>query len=95
MSMPGAHVGRIIPQPDDRLGQVVLKSKYAYAGGAQSEKFSTGRFQPEKPGGQHPQHVTAGKYQHIALDRAHAFEHLIGAPPYLRGHFAARAAIAE
>src|SRR5215470_16220558 len=55
------HVTIIVPQPDRRLGQVVLVTQRAKARGTQHEVPAGRRFEAEPAGSEHPQEMTARK----------------------------------
>ena len=95
MSMIGAQMSRVVPQPDNGLGQVVFESKNADAGSVQGEKFSARGFEAEKAGGQDAQKMPARKYQHVAFHCADAGQHAIGTDTDLRGHLAAGTTVPE
>src|ERR1051325_2886942 len=71
-------VAGIAPESDHRPGEAVLIAEYTDAGRAQYEKHSCDGFQPEPPGREHAQKVTAGKNQDMAGDRAETIHDAIG-----------------
>ena len=61
-------MARFVPQPDYRLGQVVVFiAQRTEACGAQQEVPAIRRVQTDPAGGEHPQEMPARKNQHVTL----------------------------
>src|SRR5947208_12751372 len=58
----------IVPQPDHRLGQIVLVPENTYARCVQHEKSSRDGFEPKPAGREHSQKMPACENQRIAID---------------------------
>ena len=68
----------VVPQPDSRLGEVVLVSKDAETGGAQQKVAPPGGFEAEPTRSEHAQDVPARKHQNVTADGAHSVDDTIG-----------------
>lgn len=73
----------VVPQPDSRLGEVVLVSKDAETGGAQQKVAPPGGFEAEPTRSEHAQDVPARKHQNVTADGAHSADDTVGSRAYL------------
>ena len=85
----------VVPEADCRFREIVFVTQDAEAGGVEQPEFSGVWFQPQPPRGEHPQEMTAGEDEHVAVDRADLCDDSIGAGAYLLGRLAVGATVAE
>src|SRR5262245_14110574 len=85
----------VVPQPDDRLAEVVFVAQRTQARCAQQEVSPQRGIESEPPRGQYAQEMPAGEKQYVSCDRAHAFHHAVGSRTNLIGRFPSGAAIAK
>src|SRR5437899_3291078 len=86
----------VIPQADDRLvAALVLKAEDTNRGRATEEKSPGAGRQSQPASGDHPDDVSTGKRQDIALDAAHPSDKAIGPGGDVLRRFSVRAAVAE
>ena len=63
----------IVPQPDHRLGQVIMfVGQRPQTRRAKQEVSTARRFEPEPASGEHAQEMAAGKQQHVSVNGAQA-----------------------
>src|SRR5262245_30887099 len=85
----------VVPQPDDRLRQVVFVAQRTQARGAQQEVSTERDIESEPTSSEYAQEMPAGEQQHVTFDRAHAFDRAIRSCADLGRRFAFGAAIAK
>src|SRR5438309_8915373 len=85
----------VVPQPDSRLGKVVLVAEQAEARGAEQEIAPAGSFETEPTGGEDAQDMTARKHEDVAAEGTHTADDAIGSYADLVRSFPARATVAE
>src|ERR1700730_13757279 len=88
-------VMRIVPQSDDRLGEVVLVAKHAEGCGAEHEITPARRFEAEPARGEHPQNMGARKHQDVALNGAYTMDYTVGPRAHLVRRLPSGAAVPE
>src|SRR5215469_18010259 len=86
---------RFVPQPDCRLGKVVLVAENAEARCAEQEVAAGGRFEAEPAHRQYPRDMRARKDRDVGLDGANALNDPVGPRRHLLRAFASRTAVAE
>src|SRR5215472_13492493 len=73
----------------------MLISQNAETGGVEHKMCAVDGLQRKPARSQHPEEVSTGKKQHVAIGSAYTLDHTIGARRYLAGGFAPRTTIAE
>src|SRR5207248_3040375 len=84
-----------VPQPNHRKRAAVFIAESTQAGGAEEKIFAGQRLKTEPAGGEHSQEMPAGKKQHIAVNRAHSIDHVIGPGSDFGRRLTARTAVAK
>src|ERR1700730_9199187 len=86
---------RIVPQSDDRFGEVVLVAENAEGCGAEHEITPARRFEAEPARGEHPQNMGARKHQDVALNGAYTIDNTVGPRAHLVRRLPSGAAVPE
>jgi hypothetical protein len=72
----------VVPQPDSRLGEVVLVSKDAETGGAQQKIAPPAGSRPSQRAAS-TRRMPARKHQNLTADGAHSVDDTVGSRAYL------------
>src|SRR5271165_6868925 len=88
-------VATIVPQSNDRLGEIALIAEDGERGRLKVEITAERAIDAQPARGKHAQQMSAGEHEYIGADRAKARNYAIGASGDLRQRLPARTPVAE